>query len=118
MISADVDLAAEFEREHKKIKEERARKQREKQAEADERRTQEQGSERLLAKDANQSLNKSKADSSKTTGSAGIKRLGTFIMQCFLYCQCSYILPLLAINFSTFHFRLNPSCCQRTWEQK
>ena len=78
IISADVDLAAEVEREHRKIKEERARKQREKEMEENQNRKQAQENEKQRAKDSNQNWVGGKSEESKATGSAVAKKPGMF----------------------------------------
>jgi len=70
MISGEIDLAAEVEREHKKIKEERARKQREKEVDEHETRRPAKDSERKAIKDLNQNNIGGKPDESKSNGNA------------------------------------------------
>ena len=76
MISGEIDLAAEVEREHKKIKEERARKQREKEVDEHETRRPAKDSEKKAIKDLNQNNIGGKPDESKSNGNAVGKKQG------------------------------------------
>ena len=76
MISAEIDLAAEVEREHKKIKEERARKQRGKEVDEHETRKPAKDVEKKATKDLNQNNIGGKPEESKSNGNAVGKKQG------------------------------------------
>ena len=76
IISSNVDLAAEVEREHKKIKDERARKQREREAEENENKKQTKDNEKKPVKDANQNLIVGKSEEPKASVNTVAKKQG------------------------------------------
>ena len=87
IISSNVDLAAEVEREHKKIKDERARKQREREAEENENKKQTKDNEKKPVKDANQNLIVGKSEEPKTSVNTVAKKQGiASLLILFLLC--------------------------------